>query len=1079
MANHDSRKRAAGRKPVGKRALSLLMALVMSLSLVQITAFAVEEITNYRVVERGTEVSDNAGLVTIKKTATHKTDDQFDINLSVTVKKTEETTVTNNPAHIVLVMDRSNSMEENSGRFANARKAAKTFVSALLKGNDTENDNGNRIAVVGFGTKADTGTAFSNDVEKLNGWIESATKAYENNNDGGTNIQAGIHEAQRLLKNDDFTGKKIIVVFSDGMPTYSYRYANTAEVTKCHIEWFPPYEHVVDKYELTGTWHFDYNDRVGSGSAYGYRDDFWNNDYPYVRCTCKNHRREKTDYITVKDILKTNGDATIAEAKIAKENGTEIYSVYLGGSDEQQNKNALETMKGIVSDAEKNFLSTNKMEDLAKLFGQIAQTITTETSGLTVSDPMGDFITLGDVQALVDAGVITLAEDGRSFTWNVSQSEATINQDGSKTYTLIYPVTLNAAAPEFESGTPYPTNGTTTLTYYVTGDTTARTLNFDVPTVTATKATTPEPPVVTETSYTVKHQYYINNVRVDNGEVTTTGPGNVGGTVKLSATKDLEFEYDGKNYAYGTYTVSPEELELVGDASKNVIVVSYYLTEEPETKMSCYPVVYRYFTNGVEDENLGDTQAVSAEAGKTIVATDVPLREMEGYTLVSITTNEEDIFDNAFAEFAVNETATANPTVYVVYTRETTPEKEPSGYSVHHSYYTNDKFDGESYEWVSEGLYVGDVINATNVKTDYPTTFKDNEYKLTGIDGLPLTLSEIITENVIEVRYDRTVEVEPEVRYTVLHEYYVKGADTAEARLVESFVAEPNQEVTLESIAQVTQPSKLNDYTYEYVGGSPETLTVTADGENTFVLRYERTVEINPDPIPTTYTVKHEYYTNGVRDDKGEVVDEKIAGEVGDEIGVTSCDWKQTYGGNSYGIPAATPISIVLVADEALNVITLRYDRTTSTPVNPPVGPTVTYYTVTVNYYDKASGETIHTPYTDSKASGSSYDVTAQDKIAIEGYTYVETSGDALTGTLNGNKVINVYYSKTTDIDDGDTPTTPAEPGSDIGDDDVPTTPAQPPKTGDSMGLWIAAALVSGMGLVWLALSGKKREERA
>ena len=42
MANHDSRKRAAGREPVGKRALSLLMALVMSLSLVQITAFAAE-----------------------------------------------------------------------------------------------------------------------------------------------------------------------------------------------------------------------------------------------------------------------------------------------------------------------------------------------------------------------------------------------------------------------------------------------------------------------------------------------------------------------------------------------------------------------------------------------------------------------------------------------------------------------------------------------------------------------------------------------------------------------------------------------------------------------------------------------------------------------------------------------------------------------------------------------------------------------------------------------------------------------------------------------------------------------------
>ena len=42
MANHYFGKRASVRKPVGKRALSLFMALVMSLSLVQITAFAAE-----------------------------------------------------------------------------------------------------------------------------------------------------------------------------------------------------------------------------------------------------------------------------------------------------------------------------------------------------------------------------------------------------------------------------------------------------------------------------------------------------------------------------------------------------------------------------------------------------------------------------------------------------------------------------------------------------------------------------------------------------------------------------------------------------------------------------------------------------------------------------------------------------------------------------------------------------------------------------------------------------------------------------------------------------------------------------
>lgn len=1065
MANHYSGKRVAGRKPVGKRALSLLMALVMSLSLVQITAFAAVDTTgttqkDAKVVFRGG--SNNDGTVEVSKTVEKAAGtNDFEITLQVTVPK-DQTIETGEGANVVLVMDRSNSMNDGGGKgFKNAKKAATTFVNKLME------KGGNKVAVVGFGNNYEVSSELTGDKDDALKAVDAATKPFNNDNNGGTNIQAGIYAARNILA-DHKDEQNFIIVFSDGKPTFSYQSTITGQWEGCYVSrrgyhhwndgWFGDGKVASLNYtNFKYTESFKTKNLAGDGKNYSYD--------ALVTVTCK-HDEEGTTWTKA-----NNGVPAIMEAGLAKDAGAVIYSVYVG-----KDKDATDTMKKVASDGK--YYSSDDMGKLAELFGGIVEEVIA-TTAKSVVDPMGAQIVLGDVN---DLPGVTKTADG--LTWNPTAEgvKCTVNKDGSKTYEVTYPITLNTdAATGFMAEKAYETNGKTTFTYSVDGK--DHTIDFPIPTVKGYLPET-EPPVVTEkTSYTVKHQYYINNERVDNdGEVTTTGKGNVGNTVTLGDT-DLRFEYNGKNYACGTYTVSPEELELVGDASKNVIVVSYYLTEEPETKMSCYPVVYRYFTNGVEDENLRVTQAVSAEAGKTIVATAVPLRGMEGYTLVSITTNEKDIFDNAFAEFAVNETATANPTVYVVYTRETTPEKEPSGYSVHHSYYTNGKFDGESYEWVSEGLYVGDVIEkATDVKTDYPTTFKDNEYELTGIDGLPLTLSEIITENVIEVRYDRTVEVEPKVRYTVLHEYYVKGADTAEARLVESFDAEPNQEVTLESIARVTQPSKLNenlkDYTYDFVSGTPDKLTVTADGD-TFVLRYERTVEINPDPIPTTYTVKHEYYTNGVRDDKGEVVDEKIAGEVGDEIGVTSCDWKQAYGGNNYGSPTATPISIVLVADAKENVITLRYDRTTSTPVNPPVGPTVTYYTVTVNYYDKASGETIHTPYTDSKASGSSYDVTAQDKIAIEGYTYMETSGDALTGTLNGNKVINVYYSKTTDIDDDNTPTTPAEPGTDIEEPDVPVSPAQPPKTGDSMGLWIAAALVSGMGLVWLALSGKKREERA
>lgn len=1061
MANHYSGKRVAGRKPVGKRALSLLMALVMSLSLVQITAFAVE---TPGTTQRDAEVvyeggSSTDGTVEVSKTVKKSNvgPNDFNITLKVTVPA-DQKIETGEGANVVLVMDRSNSMAGKG--FENAKKAATAFVNKLME------KGGNKVAVVGFGNNYEVSSELTGDKNAALKAVNAATKPFSNDNNGGTNIQAGIYAARNILA-DHKDEQNFIIVFSDGKPTFSYQSTITGQWEGCYVSGIG-YHHwnggmfgdgKVASLNYTNfkyTESFKTKNLAGDGQYYSYD----------ARATVTCEHGEKGTTWTDKA---NNGVPAIMEAGLAKDAGAVIYSVYVGKDQE-----ATDTMKKVASDGK--YYSSEDMDELTKLFGGIVEEVIA-TTAKSVLDPMGAQIVLGDVSNL--AGV-TKTADG--LTWNPTAEgvKCTVNEDGSKTYEVTYPITLNTdAATGFVAENAYETNGKTTFTYSVNGQ--ENTINFPIPTVTGYLPET-EPPVVTETSYTVEHHYFINNVKVDKDEVTTTDKGNVGDTVTLEAT-DLRFMYADKTYT--SYEANPSmSIVLDTDASKNVIVVSYYLTEEPEPETGSYSIYYQYYTNGVENTALASWDSKTEKVGTTVNATNVPLKPVDGYELTSITTDGQESF-TAFEVKAGG--ATSNSIVYVRYDRETTPEKEPSGYSVHHSYYTNGKFDGESYEWVSEGLYVGDVIeNATDVKTDYPTTFKDNEYELTEIDGLPLTLSEIITENVIEVRYDRTVEVEPEVRYTVLHEYYVKGADTAEARLVESFVAEPNQEVTLESIARVTQPSKLNeylkDYTYEYVDGSPETLTVTADGENTFVLRYERTVEINPDPIPTTYTVKHEYYTNGVRDDKGEVVDEKIAGEVGDEIGVTSCDWKQTYGGNSYGIPAATPISIVLVADAKENVITLRYDRTTSTPVNPPVNPPVTtydYYTVTVNYLDKDSGAVIHEKYSTTQREHTTYDVTAQDKIAIEGYTCVETTGDALTGTLNGNKVINVYYSKTTDIDDGDTPTTPAEPDSDIGDDDVPTTPAQPPKTGDSMGLWIAAALVSGMGLVWLALSGKKREERA
>ena len=140
---------------------------------------------------------------------------------------------------------------------------------------------------------------------------------------------------------------------------------------------------------------------------------------------------------------------------------------------------------------------------------------------------------------------------------------------------------------------------------------------------------------------------------------------------------------------------------------------------------------------------------------------------------------------------------------------------------------------------------------------------------------------------------------------------------------------------------------------------------------------------------------------------------------------------------------------------------------------NPPVIRD-NYYTVTVNYVDEA-GNTVAPSYsTGSLKSGTAYDVTAQDAIAIPGYTYKTTTGDPTTGTLNGNKVVTVVYTKTADIDDGNTPTDPGDPGSDIDDPTTPTSPAEPPKTGDAMPLFAALTTLSAAAIVLLS---KKREE--
>ena len=126
------------------------------------------------------------------------------------------------------------------------------------------------------------------------------------------------------------------------------------------------------------------------------------------------------------------------------------------------------------------------------------------------------------------------------------------------------------------------------------------------------------------------------------------------------------------------------------------------------------------------------------------------------------------------------------------------------------------------------------------------------------------------------------------------------------------------------------------------------------------------------------------------------------------------------------------------------------------------------YYTVTVCYVDE-KGNTVAPAYTsDSMREGSAYDVTAQAALAIQGYTFKTTAGDAVTGTLDGNKVVTVVYTKDS-VDPTPVNPDPSKP--------EPTKPADTPKTGDSshMFLWLGLAVISGGAVMGAVITSKKK----
>lgn len=170
-------------------------------------SFTVGTTGHVTIVNSNVKPSNNKSIV--------KTDgivgDEYTLHLTASGDSTSSTVTTATPADIVLVMDKSGSMEGE--RDSNAKKAANALAGKLLTSQNSALPESQRVrmAVVTFSTNASLKQNFTTDVSEIN-------NAVKGNPTGGTNWEAALKQANDLQGRSGV--KKHIIFLSDGNPTY-------------------------------------------------------------------------------------------------------------------------------------------------------------------------------------------------------------------------------------------------------------------------------------------------------------------------------------------------------------------------------------------------------------------------------------------------------------------------------------------------------------------------------------------------------------------------------------------------------------------------------------------------------------------------------------------------------------------------------------------------------------------------------------------------------------------------------------------------------------------------------------------
>lgn len=373
-------------------------------------SFTVGKTSHVTIVNSNVKPSNNKSIV--------KTNggegDEYTLHLTASGDSTSSTVTTATPADIVLVMDKSDSMNSDN-RDTNARNAAIALANKLLTAQNSALPEAQRVrmAVVTFSKSALLKQEFTTFSSKIGDAVSQKPG-------GGTNWEAALEQANNLRGRPGV--KKHIIFLSDGNPTYrtssysgcysySFLWGNTAHpeyTTKADCE--------------TNGYNWGKNPDGSSGGVYGAGgSDEYGFNYAAALAEAKN-RGDAALYV-----VKTAADANKMDDLASEANA----------------------VNGVEFDG------TNPA-NLTKAFDQIYSSITSSAKikVFSITDTLSQWVDPVDFAGVADGADITqyvTVKNGNKVLTNEYTATYGVDQSGNRTVTVTFNGTDGIVAEKADS----------------------------------------------------------------------------------------------------------------------------------------------------------------------------------------------------------------------------------------------------------------------------------------------------------------------------------------------------------------------------------------------------------------------------------------------------------------------------------------------------------------------------------------------------------------------------------------------------------------------------------------------------